>query len=203
MEIFKSVTKMFLSKSVSILFLINSALDLNAQINDNNTSQTKSPNANIQIGNNNLNKQDNRKYITSKETKNIDNYNAPLITGNNPFVTINNIFPNKDSIKYEFELKKKIIRETLSDFMWEGYNLKNRCGTDTSFGNIHTETMVWVNKVFNYLYISLDRSYARQFDLAEMSTPMILQNKSEEFSNLWRFIVAKKDKLDLFITSLY
>lgn len=204
MAIFKLAIKMFLSKCTILIVFVFIALSLNAQIQDNKVSQGNSPKANMQVGNSNVNKQDNRKYNTNiKATKNIDNFNGPLITGDNPFVTINNIFPNKDSIKYEFEIKKKNIREVLSDFMLEGHYLKNRCVTDTGFSSLNAETTLWVTKVFNYLNLSLDRSYARQFDLAELPTPQMLSNRNSEFSNLWKFIFAKKEKLDLFITSLY
>jgi hypothetical protein len=108
---------------------------LEAQISGNTTSQTKSPNANMQIGSNNVNKPTSINKNDNRKVYNIDNsklnndvvYTGPLITGDNPYITINNVLPNIDSIKYEIALKKKDIRITLSSFMLEANNLQISC----------------------------------------------------------------------------
>jgi hypothetical protein len=214
MVIFRLVTIMFRSKFILLYLFIARSNLLEAQISENTTSQIKSPNANIQIGSENVNKStsiiknDNRKvYNTNRETSNEVVYTGPLITGDNPYITINNISPNIDSIKYEIALKKKNIRIALSRFMLEANNLQTICSKDTSlstFTELEYKYKSWREKVFNFLSQNLDESYAVQFVLSEIDhsrgpvTEMPKRN-----SSLWRELFFHSQRLDKFVTSLY
>jgi hypothetical protein len=205
---------MSLSKFILICLFTGSNNLLEAQISGNTTSQIKSPNANMQIGSNNVNKptsiikNDNRKvYNTNRETSNEVVYTGPLITGDNPYITINNISPNIDSIKYEVALKKKDIRITLSSLMLEANNLQISCSKDTSlkaFTELEYKSKSWKVKVFNFLSQNLDESYAVQFALTQIDSdigPLIKMPKVN--SSLWTELHFQIQRLDKFITGLY
>lgn len=211
MQIFRLEMITRINKITLILILIGTSMRLKAQITGNTNTQSKSPNANVQIGNGNIskpqltNKNDNRKfYNIQNETNDINSLNAgTLITGNNPFITINNITPNIDSVKYEIELKKKNIRISLSRFMLQGHELKNRCFTDTNKTKLGNDLNQWTQNVCNYLANRLDEAYARQFDLVEINDGMGISGMTLQDLNRWNYIRARINKLDLFITSLY
>ena len=205
MLILKLVQGMFLNKSFFFASIVLLSLNANAQVQGNTTSQRQSPNANTQIGNNNINKSDNRKTYNNKNEINTEFVlSGSLITGNNPFVTINNLAPNIDSIKYAIEIKKKNIRVALSRFLLQGDTLRRRAITDTNFIQLDKDISSWASEVYSYLKDRLDISYATQFSLAFVHVGVSPEETGEENRIIrWRKIYYRLERIDAIITSLY
>jgi hypothetical protein len=201
----EQITK--LSKS---LILICLCFSVKAQVRENQIKQDKSQGSNAQIGSGNIiksetnNKNDNRKYFKTENNSHSENtsVSGPLFTGNNPFVIVNNISPNRDSVNYEIQLKKKNIRIELAVLMFQGFELKNKCLNDTNYTKLTTEFLDWKKRTMDYLVASLDFGYAIQFGLAEPNDGLSFSSNPQA-NNLYNNIRPKIAKLDQFIASLY
>jgi hypothetical protein len=194
----------FVKLSILLISLNLIISNVTSQKVSNKINQNTSKNANVQLGNNNINKPIlNDKRVTNNNTDKSTNLYGDI----NPYTLIvNNNYGSVDSIRQDIILRKKRIRIGLAIHMFELSIFEQRCKTDTSsskFIKLYEEFQSWKTKVIDFLDRNLDQSYSTQFELVRKSHVQIVEGITERTSGLFQTIVAKFEKLDSFVTSLY
>jgi hypothetical protein len=121
-----------------------------------------------------------------------------ILNESNPYSLIS----KADSIRWEMVDRNIIAREQLANFLWKGYELEQRCSTDSNTVFLEKDINSWNSQVSTYLEYNLEFSFAVQFALCKNLNSLSYSNVISSNNRLMEWLGFRTRQLDLFITTL-